>query len=297
MHTESTRDERVPGQPERDDDARRDRETQRPSEETRHVARRVRHEREEEGGDADREAVRDGELSRQERELEEERAEDDREQGGVHRLVQEQHRDPLDVRDDLTPLGDDVRQMRELPVEKYESGDGLRGRRPRVHRDADVRSLDREGVVDAVPGHGDGVSMTLQRRHHALLLLGGHAPEDGVPVEHVGELGVVIGKLPGVETLCDIETDFTGDGRHRAGVVAGDDADADLLATEIGEGLRCIGAHLLAEGEHDDRLERVRQPFGIDIGVGEGRFRVPEDQGAATGLGECGDGAPEFRVR
>lgn len=297
MHAQSVRDERVPGQSQGDDDARRDREAERAPEEPRDVARRVGHEREEERGDADGEAVGDGELTRQERELEDECAEDDRQERRIDRLVQEQHRNAFDVRDDLAPLGDDIRQVRELPVQQHEPCDGLGGRRSRVHRDPDVGRFDGEGVVDAVAGHRDGVPVALQRRDHALLLLGGDASEHRVPVEHVGEFGIIVGKPSGIEPFGDVETDLARDGCDGARVVARDDADADLLAPEVREGLCGVGAHLLPEREHDDGLETLREPLGIDIGLGEHRVGMTEDQRASAGLGQRGHGATELRGR
>ena len=48
-----------------------------------------------------------------------------------------------------------------------------------AHRDADVRRLQRGGIVDAVAGHGDDLAVGLQRLDDAQLLLGHDAREDG----------------------------------------------------------------------------------------------------------------------
>lgn len=120
VDAERHRTPRVQGEGDRDDEAGRDREAQRPTQEPRDVALRVRHEGEEERRDADRQAVGDRELTRQERELHHEDPEQDRESGGVRRLGEEQHRDALDVGDHLPPLCDDIGKVRELPVQQDE---------------------------------------------------------------------------------------------------------------------------------------------------------------------------------
>src|SRR5206468_2376758 len=66
---------------------------------------------------------------------------------------------------DAPPLRDHGGEGREAAVEEDELGHAARRPGPRSHGDAGVGQFEREHVVDAVPGHGDGVAARLERPH------------------------------------------------------------------------------------------------------------------------------------
>ena len=273
----------------RDDDAGRDREAQRAPQEARHVAAAIRHEGEEERGDADREAVDHRQLARQERERQQHHAEEHRECGGVGGLREEEHRDALDVRDDLATLGDDAGQLREPAVEQHDARDRLGRGRSRVHRDADVGLLDRQRVVDAVARHRDRVAATLQRGDDVLLLRRRHPAEHDVLLERLAELVEVGRQLARVVVPTAASTPTS---RAIAATVCGLSPEMMRTATPCAAkysrvSLR-VGSHALAEGQQGHGGERRGQAFGVGALVRELLGAVREHEGAAAGGGELG---------
>ena len=258
-----------------------------------HVAASVRHQREEEGGQSDREPVDDRELSRQERERQQHDAEQHRERRGVGGLGEEQHRDALDVRDDLPPLGDDTRELREPAVEQHDPGDRLRRGRARVHGDADVGLLDRQRVVDAVARHRDRVAAALQGGDDVLLLRRRDATEHQVLLERLAELVEVGGQLARVEPRRGVHADLARDRRDGLRVVARDDAHGHALLGEELEGLLRVGAHALAEGEQRHGGERRGQALGVGALLRELLGAVGEHERAPAGRREVGGPATQ----
>jgi hypothetical protein len=116
--------------------------------------------------------------------------------------------------------------------------------------------------------------------------------EEGL--EDLAEFGIVFGQLARVVALGDVEADLARDRRHGSRIVAGDDPDADPLSAEVGERVRGIGSHLLAEGQHDGGDHIDGQPFGLDVGLGQCDRGVGQHERPTPGRGQFGDGAAEF---
>ena len=162
---------------------------------------------------------------------------------GVEGLGEEDVGDALDVAQDPAALRDDMRHDRELVVEKHELGDRAGRRGPRAHRDAEVRLLEREDVVDAVTGHGDRAVAQVQGSHHGLLLARGHATEDAVLVHRIGQLLRILGEFTRIDGIIRTgHAGLRGDGSDGRGVVAGDDLDGDVLLEEVADRLGGIGS-------------------------------------------------------
>ena len=85
----------------------------------------------------------------------------------------------VEIVEDPPALADAVDERREVIVEQDERR-GLAGDvgASLPHGEADMRRLERRGIVDPVAGHGDDLSAGLQGVHEAQLLLRDDARED-----------------------------------------------------------------------------------------------------------------------
>ena len=140
----------------------------------------------------------------------------------------------------------------------------------------------------------------MKRLHEVALLLGGHAPEDAVAVNGVLD-GRLVLKRRGVHvgTGAGHARPF-GDGRDRAGVVSGDDAQLDALLAEVLHGGGGRRPNLVADGHAaqklglalDGALPREAGDAAADhdalhlvegaAGVGHGRPLGTEDEGGGA---------------
>ena len=116
-----------------------------------------------------------------------------------------------------------------------------------AHGDADVGSLEGRGVVDAVSGHGDDVSVGLEGLDDLNLVLGRDASEDVRGVDFLLESLFVEGvDLIAAHALVDVigDAEILGDGKGSVLVVAGDHdgTDSGLLESTDGRlGFRPFG--------------------------------------------------------
>jgi hypothetical protein len=187
-------------------------------------------------------------------------AEGHREQDRVHGLRQEQLREPLDVRNHLAPHRDDARQSREGAIEEDELRDGTRSRRPRSHRDSEIRVLQRQRVVDPVTDHRDGAAERSQRDHHGLLLLRCHPAEEPLGAEHLGEALRIAGQGAGVDAPEGRRQSHRVRHRcHRPRFVAGHDAHLDAFLSEVAHDPGRIVANALVQDEHGHRSQTAGQ--------------------------------------
>ena len=264
-----------------------------PSEEALPVALVAGGQGQDEGGDPDRQGGDDRELAGQERVGDRHGRHDDGDERGVDGLGQEQGGDALGVGHDTPPLSHDPGKGRELSLEQHQARHRLGGRRSVAHGDAEVGVLERQGVVDAVPGHGDDVPSGLQCPHQCPFLLGSDASQDTGTLNRVGQaLQVLLRLLPaarsGRQGTC-VQNDelaavgrgdsgLAGDRGHGLGAVPGDDLGVDALPAEVGQGLRGVGANLLGE-DHD--------PCGLKV-VGKPRLLLP--RGQPPGRARAGQG-------
>ena len=161
-----------------------------------------------------------------------------------------------DVLVDRSPLLDCTDDRREVVVCEHDVGRFLRDVGPGdSHRDADVRRLERGGVVDSVPGHRDDIAPSLQRLDDPQLVLGVDACVNGDlandAVEHlIGHPG----DLRAADGACTAGGDPELLGDHRSGprMVAGDHDRADACGSRAGDG----GPGLLTRRvDHPDQSE------------------------------------------
>ena len=113
----------------------------------------ARREREQEGGDSDRDGRGDRGLPREQREGPGWDRNSHVDHGDEDGLGDEQPCDSLDVAQDLAPLGDHARHDAEVVANEHEVGDRARHLRARALGDREARLLQRRHVVDPVADH------------------------------------------------------------------------------------------------------------------------------------------------
>ena len=121
------------------------------------------------------------------------------------------------------------------------------------HGDGAVRLAQRQHVVHAVAGHGDGVARALHSRDKLLFLVRRDAAEDGHFLCCLRNVNVCLERSCIDEFLrirdpgppCDL-----GNGQ---GIVAGDNLRAHALLRKIGKSLRRFGSDLVAQQNQGQR--------------------------------------------
>ena len=168
--------------------------------------------------------------------------------------------DPLDVVDDPSTLGQDPGKGREAVVEEHQLGHRSRRRRARTHCDPHVGVLEREHVVDPVPGHGHGAAAGLQGVDHRPLLVGGHPPEHGGAFEGVGQVLLVLREPASVEARIRlVDPGPAGDGRDGGRMIPRDDLQLDTLVPEEGEDLGSVLSDCVLEHDQTHRISPRRE--------------------------------------
>ena len=127
--------------------------------------------------------------------------------------------------------------------------------------------MQREDVVHAIAGHGDGMALILQRHDELLLLRGTHAPEDATGARRLAEL-LLGGHGAHVDAFIGIgHAHGSGDVRYRLDRITADDVDAHALLLEVVERLGCRGAHAIANEDERERLDRPDDlVFLVEVG-------------------------------
>ena len=150
---------------------------------------------------------------------------------------------------------------------------------PRPHGDADVGGLDRGGVVHAVAGHGDDVTLLPEGLDEQHLVLGRDA-SDHADVVDAGEPLLVAerGELRPEHRLAR-DAELLGDGGSGGHVVAGDHAhpDAGLLGVVDGRQRRLAGR--VDHGDDRRHLEVGDVAEQVALGVEGGGVEVAERRG------------------
>ena len=116
-----------------------------------------------EGGDADGEPARDGDVDRLEGGFDGEDHRQHGDDGRINRLRQEEIRHALDVAEHAPALPDHVGERRELVIEQNDLRDRTGCSGARSHRHPEVGVLKGEDVVDAVARHRHCVPGALKR--------------------------------------------------------------------------------------------------------------------------------------
>ena len=129
-------------------------------------------------------------MPRQERVWDCEQYYSDRYQRSVSGLRDEEIRDALHVCNHAAPLCHYPWEAIKSPIEKNKFCDGSRCGGPRPHRNSDICTLERQGIIYAVAGHGDYVPFGLQRADHRLLLLWRDPAEDAVTFKYLSNLAL-----------------------------------------------------------------------------------------------------------
>ena len=169
-----------------------------------------------------------------------------------------------------------------MGIDEHELGHGSGRRRAGAHGDAHVGLLEGEHVVDAVAGHGHGVTPALQGGDHGRLLVGMHPAEHGGVLHEFGQFFFRLGQGAGIHGFLGAgHSGLGGDGGDGGGVVAGDDLDLHAFFAEVGEGLGGIGAHPLAEDHEAGRLQPAGQVF-----TGQPLVGVRQEEHAQTLVGQ-----------
>ena len=151
--------------------------------------------------------------------------------GGEHGLGYEQPGHPLDVAQDLSPLGDHPGHDREVVADEHQVGDRARHLGPGPLGDGQTGLLEGGHVVDPVADHRDVATGVGERRHDGSLALGRDPPDRGRGQDGVPQRGGIGGQRLAVERRC----------RARDARVAGDRA-------------------------HGGRARRPRAPSGRSLG-------------------------------
>ncbi len=184
---------------------------------------------------------------------------DERQHGGEDRLDEEERGASLQVVDGAAALGHDLGHVGEVVVGEHDLGNVARGCRARGHGDGAVGLAQREDVVHAVARHGNGAAPAMQRVHELALLLRGHAAEDaGLVHRGVELLGGIEGR--GVHVAVGVrDARELGDGAHRTGVVARNDAQLNALLDEVAHGLGSGVAELVADTDAGEQAHLADQ--------------------------------------
>ncbi len=148
-------------------------------------------------------------------------------------LTRSWRRCPLDVVDHPAALCHHFRHGGEVGVQQHQLGHLTGGVGAGGHGHAAVRILQGQHIVDAIAGHGHGVSLTLQGLDDLPLLLRYHPAKHGVLPDGPGDL-LVCFQLPGVDPLPGaVDAGLLRHGRDRHRMVARDHFHMDALAVEI----------------------------------------------------------------
>ena len=144
------------------------------------------------------------------------------------------------------------------------------------HRDADVRSLQRRGVVHAVAGHRDDVALSLQQLDQPDLVLG-RDPGDHADLGQLLEQLVVAhrGEL-GAGDRAALDPQLTGDRGRGGGVVAGDHPDPDAGVVALGDRRLRLRTRRVHDADHRQQREVGDQLDEVTVGLGSwpGRSRA-----------------------
>ena len=175
-----------------------------------------------------------------------------------------QRRAALNIVDDAPALGHDGRQRGKLRIKQHDMRCLTRDARAGGHGDGAVCLAQRQHVVHAVAGHGDGVARPLHGCDELLFLIRRDASEDGHVLRRPCKLRVCL-ERPRIDEFLRIRDPGTPrDLRNSQGIVAGNDLRAHALLRKIGERLRRFGPDLVAQQDqrqrHHFRVQRfVRQ--------------------------------------
>ena len=146
--------------------------------------------------------------------------------------------------DDPLALDDGLGQRRERVLEQDDVRDRASRLAAALHRDAQLRLLERQDVVDAVADHGDPLAVLAQRADQACLERRRHAPEHRPRPDRLGQLGVVHRlQLQARDGLAvQAQPDLAGERGHGHRVVARDELQGHARIGEAGQGGACVRA-------------------------------------------------------
>src|SRR5450830_188220 len=228
------------------------------------------------------------------------RVDDEFQEHDVHRLQDEgpaqQHRNQAQTRDgdvdsenvahsfadvveDAAPHAHCCDDTVEVVLEQDDGG-GLAGDvgSSFAHGDADMGILQGWRVVDAVAGHGDDLTVCLERLDQAELLFRDHASKHADVADLIADLFFGHGfKLwPGDDAVGVLQTDFSRDGLCRARVVARDHDDAHPSTAALGDGGGYGRVDGIGETDQTDEFEIevvlvVRQIVVVTRGAGNSK--------------------------
>ena len=187
---------------------------------------------------------------------------DHRQEQGENILHEKQRRRPLNIVDDPPSLRDNAGHGGKIVVQQHETAQLAGGLGAGAEGHGAVRLLHGKQIVDAVAGHGHGVSLVLQRRHQAALFLWRHPAENRVFRHRPGKILVGF-QCGGVNiALSSGNARPGGDQAGGLGIVAGYDLHSHALTVKIAEGLRRLLPDTAAEqnqgkGRHQCRVQRA----------------------------------------
>lgn len=248
-----------------------------------------------EGGDADPDHLHDQDVVGLEgvadavSSVEEGQEDDDGEADGEDGLHQIEGGGALDVVDDSPSFLDDGRHRGEVGIQKDEVG-GIPGGRGAVgHGDGAVGVLHRQDVVDAIPGHADGVLPILQLLDDGCLLLGRDSSEDRVLVDDFGDFPQ--GEAFQGDALLGVwDVALLGDLGCGQWIVSGDDLDLYSVFREPSDGVGSLGTDVVLQGEdgHGEHPSLDVSVFDVALALAEHDDPVS----AALLLGDVADDGP-----
>ena len=132
----------------------------------------------EEGRDPDGQGADKGQLQGQKGIREARKQTDQRKQQGENIFYQEQGSGPLDVVYDSSSFAYDCRHGLEIGIQQHKLGDLTGGLAAGSHGDAAVGFLQRQHIIHAVAGHGNGMAVFLHGSDQPAFLFRSDTAED-----------------------------------------------------------------------------------------------------------------------
>ena len=176
---------------------------------------------------------------------------------------QEHRQAVVHARDDALALEDRLGQGREGVLEQHDVGDRAGRLAAALHRDAQLRLLERQDVVDAVADHGHPfAALARSAATRRALSDGGTRPNtervrDGLRQRR--RRPCCSSSRPGDRLPVQAQPDLAGERRHGHRVVTRDELERHARVREAGERGACVRPDLLLEHQHAQRLEVGRQ--------------------------------------